>query len=205
MLHLDAAGKKLGGWSIEDLGLKCLFLLGMAQRANGNLLVACGDYHLRNADDGRDLLAEIDPTGKVVWRLTREQLVDQIEGFIDKTSGLEEMRVTSVQVLDVPAAKSVSVGPIHTFIGKHCIDCHDDSTSKGDFDITALAFRLDDASNRARWARVTDLAHAGQSVTAPLTEVERLGARGTESPMARTMPVMTMSVLYASPREWVEL
>ena len=173
LLHLDAAGKKLGVWSIEDLGLKCLFLLGMAQRANGNLLVACGDFHLRNADEGRDLLAEIDPTGKVVWRLTRDQLVDQIEGVIDKTSGLEEMRITNVQVLDMPASKSVSVGPIHTFIGKHCIDCHDDSISKGDFDITALAFRLDDAGNRARWARVFDLVGQGEM---PPPEEPEVGA-----------------------------
>jgi hypothetical protein len=162
LLHLDAEGRKLGGWSIEELGLKCRFLLGMSQRANGNLLVACGDYHLRNADEGRDLLAEIDPTGKVVWRLTRDQLVDQIEGVIDKTTGLEEMRITNVQVLDMPASRPVSEGPIHAFIAKHCIDCHDDSVSKGDFDITALAFQLDDAGNHARWARVFDLVGQGE-------------------------------------------
>jgi len=172
LLHLDAEGKKLGGWSIEDLGLKCLFLLGMAQRANGNLLVACGDYHMRNADEGRDLLAEIDPAGKVVWRLTRDQLVDQIEGFIEKSTGLEEMRITNVQVLDTPASKPVSAGPIHAFIGKHCIDCHDDSVSKGDFDITALAFQLDDAGNRARWARVLDLVGKGEMPPPEEPEVE---------------------------------
>jgi len=99
LLHVDAAGQKLGCWTIEDLGLQCRYLLGMSPLANGNLLIACGDYHLQKPEEGRDALAEIDPAGKVVWKLTRDQLVDQIDGYIDKKIGIEELHITNVQVL----------------------------------------------------------------------------------------------------------
>ena len=35
-----------------------------------------------------------------MWRLTREQLVDQIEGVVDSKTGLEEMRITNVHAYD---------------------------------------------------------------------------------------------------------
>ncbi|MFM7604161.1 MAG: DUF1592 domain-containing protein, partial [Prosthecobacter sp.] len=162
LLHVGANGQKLGCWTIEDLGLQCRYLLGMSRLSNGNLLIACGDYHLQKPDEGRDLLAEIDKARKVVWKLTRDQLVDQIEGTIDKKSGLEELRITNVHVFDLPAPKSASASPIHSFIDKHCIDCHDDSVSKGDFDITALAFDLQQTDIRGKWTRVYDLIEKGE-------------------------------------------
>lgn len=171
LLHVDAAGKKLGGWTIEDLGLQCRYTLGLSRLANGNVLMACGDYHMQKAEEGRDVLAEIDPAGKVVWKLTREQLVDQIDGYIDKKSGLEELHITNVHVFDSPAPKSASTNPLHSFIDQHCIDCHDDSTAKGDFDITALAFQPEDAGNRARWARVFDLVERAEMPPPEKSEV----------------------------------
>jgi hypothetical protein len=171
LLHVDAAGQKLGCWTVEDLGLQCRYLLGMSRLANGNLIIACGDYHLQKPEEGRDVLAEIDKAGKVVWKLTRDQLVDQIEGSIDKKSGLEELRITNVHVFDQPASGSASANPIHAFIGKHCIDCHDDSVSKGDFDITALAFDLSHADTRGRWTRVFDLVEKGEMPPAEKSKV----------------------------------
>jgi hypothetical protein len=173
LLHLDASGQKLGCWTLEDLGLRCRYLLGMSLLANGNVLMACGDYHMQKADEGRDLLAEIDPAGKVVWKLTREQLVDQIDGYIDKKSGLEELHITNVHVFESPAPKSAATSPIHSFIDQHCIDCHDDSTAKGDFDITALAFQPEDAGNRGRWARVFDLVERGEMPPPEKSEVTK--------------------------------
>jgi hypothetical protein len=100
LLHIDAAGKTKRCWTKEDLGLSCRYLLGMSQLSNGHVLIACGDFHLKTADEGRDLLAEITTEGKVVWRLKREQLVDQIEGSIEKSTGMEEMRITNVHAYD---------------------------------------------------------------------------------------------------------
>lgn len=57
----------------------------------------------------------------------------------------------------VDASPSSSVSIITDFVEQYCVDCHDDSSAKGDFDITSLGFTLDDAGNRARWTRVYDL------------------------------------------------
>jgi hypothetical protein len=84
----------------DELGLSCRYLLGTQQLENGHLMVSCGDYHLKAAEEGRDLLAEVDGAGKVIWRLTREQLIEQIEGHVEPKTGLEEMRVTHVHVYD---------------------------------------------------------------------------------------------------------
>lgn len=194
LLHVDAKGQKLGCWTLEDLGLQCRYLLGMSRLANGNLLIACGDYHLQKPDEGRDLLAEIDKTGKVVWKLTRDQLVDQIEGSIDKKSGLEELRITNVHVFDAPAAKSASTNPIHGFIDKHCIDCHDDSVAKGDFDITALAFDLSHADTRSRWARVFDLIEKGEM---PPSEKSKVSAEERKAVVSQ----LSASLLAAAKEE----
>lgn len=100
LLHLSEFGKAQQCWTREDLGLFCRYLLGMSQLSNGNVLIACGDYHLQQADEGRDLLAEISTDGKVIWRFTRDQLVDQIEGAVDPRTKLEEMHITHVHAYD---------------------------------------------------------------------------------------------------------
>jgi len=174
LLHLDAKGKKLGCWTLEELGLQCRYLLGMTWLENGNLLIACGDFHLKTPAEGRDLLAEINASGKVVWRLTRDQLVDQVEGVVDKASGLEELHITNVQAVSLPSPKSASSSAaihISSFTEKHCMECHDDSVSKGDFDITALKLQLEDGTNRGRWARLFDLVEQGEMPPSEKSEV----------------------------------
>jgi hypothetical protein len=65
--------------------------------------------------------------------------------------------------IGVAAEKAAQVPDgIRSFIDKHCIDCHDDSLSKGDFDITALAFDLRHADTRGRWTRVFDQIEKGE-------------------------------------------
>ncbi len=100
LLHLDDQGKKLSGWNTRELGLSSPYLLGMQSLANGHLLIAAGDYHLKSADESRDVLAEINTKGKVVWRLTRSQLVDQIEGHVEPGTGLKELHITNVHAYD---------------------------------------------------------------------------------------------------------
>ena len=100
LLHLDAHGNPLSCWTAKELGLSCKYLLGMQLLPGGHVLVACGDYHLKAPEESSDLLAEISAEGKVVWRLTRGQLVDQIEGHVEKSTGMEEMRITNVHAYD---------------------------------------------------------------------------------------------------------
>lgn len=165
LLHVDAEGRKLGCWTIGDLGLQCRYLLGLSRLANGNLLVACGDYHLHNASEGRDLLAEIDSAGEVVWRLTRDQLIDQIEGVIDQKSGLEEMRVTNVSVAGTAApspSPSFDSTAINAFLDQHCTACHDDNKAEADLNLLELALAPDEDSNRSKWMRIHDRVAAGE-------------------------------------------
>ncbi len=63
--------------------------------------------------------------------------------------------------------------PLRAFIEKHCIDCHEGGSAKGDFDITSLAFRLDDAGNRVRWTRLFDLV---EKTEMPPPEKSEVGA-----------------------------
>jgi hypothetical protein len=100
LLRINQNGDKLSCRTSEELGVSCRYLLGMQCLENGSVLVACGDYHLKTPDESSDLLIEIGADGKIVWRLKRAQLVDQVEGIVDKKTGLEEMRITNVHAYD---------------------------------------------------------------------------------------------------------
>lgn len=100
LLRLDKQGNKIACWTAQELGISCRYLLGLQCCDTGNWLVACGDYHLKDPAESSDLLVEINSDCKVVWRLKRHQLADQIEGTVDKNSGIEEMRITNVHHYD---------------------------------------------------------------------------------------------------------
>lgn len=107
MLRFDAKRSRTGSWTAAELGLATRYLLGMQRLANGNIVLACGDYHMKSVEEGRDQLAEIRPDGKVAWKITRAQLVDQIEGFVEPKTGIEEMRITNVHAYDSAKMESV--------------------------------------------------------------------------------------------------
>jgi unsaturated rhamnogalacturonyl hydrolase len=98
LLQVTADGKALSSRTAGELGLACRYFNGMQLLADGNLIVACSDFHLTSAAQGRDVLAEINPAGKVIWRITRAQLVNQVEGFVEPKNGMEELRVCNVHV-----------------------------------------------------------------------------------------------------------
>lgn len=100
LLRLDAHRHRLTSWTAADLGIATRYFLGMQMLRNGHLLIAGGDYHITTKDEGRDLLLELSPAGKVVWKLTRSMIVDQVEGFIDPKTGIEELRITNVHLYD---------------------------------------------------------------------------------------------------------
>ncbi len=107
MLRIDAKRNRTGSWTAAELGLATRYMLGMQRLANGNILLACGDYHMKSIDEGRDLLAEIRPDGTVAWKITRARLVDQVKGFVDPKTGIEEMRITNVHAYDSAKMESV--------------------------------------------------------------------------------------------------
>ncbi len=54
------------------------------------------------------------------------------------------------------------LGAAPAFVEQHCVDCHDETVAKGDFDITALSFELSDRAIRDRWTRVFDRIEQGE-------------------------------------------
>lgn len=96
IFHCDRNLNIIEKISNEDVRVQGIYFLGTQKLDNGNILLACGDYHLKDISEGKDLLVEIDDNNKIVWRLTRDQLVNQIDGFVDKRTSIEEMRITNV-------------------------------------------------------------------------------------------------------------
>lgn len=52
--------------------------------------------------------------------------------------------------------------PGKEFLEKRCYDCHDSETKKGNLDLTALPFYLDDPKNFALWIKVHDRVREGE-------------------------------------------
>lgn len=48
------------------------------------------------------------------------------------------------------------------YFEKHCLGCHDSTSKRGGFDLSALKFAPDDADNFARWVKVHDRIRAGE-------------------------------------------
>jgi hypothetical protein len=51
---------------------------------------------------------------------------------------------------------------VQAFLKRNCVDCHDDDTTKGDLDLTALPFDLSNREAFRRWAYVYDRVTAGE-------------------------------------------
>ena len=51
---------------------------------------------------------------------------------------------------------------IVSFLDRHCLECHDDMTSKGDLNLLDLDFAPVDAANRAKWVRLHDRIASGE-------------------------------------------
>src|ERR1043166_9074667 len=62
--------------------------------------------------------------------------------------------------VEVSAAPNDSV--VSAFVQKHCVECHDADTKKGDLDLTALKFDLANSTNFSKWVLVHDRVSAGE-------------------------------------------
>ena len=52
--------------------------------------------------------------------------------------------------------------PFGSFFTKHCVECHDADTKKGNLDLTALRPDFADAENFARWVKLHDRVQSGE-------------------------------------------
>ena len=51
---------------------------------------------------------------------------------------------------------------VEPFLAKHCVECHDAETKKGNLDLTSLQPDFADAENFARWVKVHDRIESGE-------------------------------------------
>jgi hypothetical protein len=60
------------------------------------------------------------------------------------------------------APRCIAGGDVQPFLRKHCFECHDAETKKGDLDLTALKFDLANSTNFSKWVLVHDRVDAGE-------------------------------------------
>jgi hypothetical protein len=60
------------------------------------------------------------------------------------------------------AMRSLAGGDVQPFLQKHCVECHDAETKKGDLDLTALKFDLANTTNFSQWVLIHDRVDAGE-------------------------------------------
>jgi mono/diheme cytochrome c family protein len=67
-------------------------------------------------------------------------------------------------ILLATAAGYATAAPaaLEPFLQKHCAECHDAETQKGDLDLTALKFDLADQKTFAKWVTVYDRVNSGE-------------------------------------------
>lgn len=87
-------------------------------------------------------------------------------------------------------AHALPSAPLGTFLDKHCVECHDADTKKGDLDLTSLPTKLDDAANFALWAKVHDRVRAGEM---PPEKKARPEAAATEAAMSSLAKELTLA------------
>src|SRR3569623_224080 len=87
-------------------------------------------------------------------------------------------------------AHALPSAPLGTFLDKHCVECHDADTKKGDLDLTSLPTKLDEAANFALWAKVHDRVRAGEM---PPEKKARPEAPATEAAMTSLAKELTLA------------
>jgi hypothetical protein len=72
--------------------------------------------------------------------------------------------IQSCLVLATAASVTAREQPraVREFLDHRCFECHDSETRKGDLDLMALKFDLDDATTFARWVKVHDRVRDGE-------------------------------------------
>ncbi|NDD38710.1 MAG: hypothetical protein EB082_09930, partial [Verrucomicrobia bacterium] len=71
-----------------------------------------------------------------------------------------------------------------SFFAKHCTECHDKDTKKGNLDLAALKADFADTENFARWVKVHDRIAAGEMPPKKAARPPRCGH--APSPSARS-------------------
>ncbi|HEX8914454.1 MAG TPA: DUF1592 domain-containing protein [Humisphaera sp.] len=77
-------------------------------------------------------------------------------------SPIKSAVLAAVAVLGFAGVASAADVPARAFLAKHCADCHDADTKKGDLDLAALPTDLSKPDAFARWVKVFDKIESGE-------------------------------------------
>lgn len=78
--------------------------------------------------------------------------------------GMKVHGLMAASVLLMTAAVPIRAAnvAVSAFVEKHCVECHDAETKKGDLDLTALKFDLGNSTNFSKWVLVHDRVADGE-------------------------------------------
>ncbi len=82
------------------------------------------------------------------------------------------------RLLLVAALVSPAVAALPPLLEKHCVECHDAETKKGDFDLTALKPELTNPQVMAQWIKVYDQIASGEMPPAKKSRPDTAAAAG---------------------------
>lgn len=81
-----------------------------------------------------------------------------------RTRAIQSARVVVLIVCISHSLKGIAATPpkLHTFIEKHCLECHDNDVKKGGLDLSSLRFDLDDSRVFPEWVALNDRVSRGE-------------------------------------------
>ena len=82
------------------------------------------------------------------------------------------------RLLFVAALVSPAIAALPPLLEKHCVECHDTETKKGDFDLTALKPELTNPQVFAQCVKVYDQTASGEMPPAKKTRPDTAAAAG---------------------------
>lgn len=94
-----------------------------------------------------------------------------------------------VRTLFAFALVSSAAAALPPLLEKHCVECHDADTKKGDFDLTALKPELTNPQVMAQWVKVYDQIASGEMPPAKKPRPETAAAAGYLKELGRKLQV----------------
>ncbi|MEO2019110.1 MAG: c-type cytochrome domain-containing protein [Fuerstiella sp.] len=98
-----------------------------------------------------------------------------------------------VGLFGLPVASHAQETPrarVRSFVETHCVDCHNDSESNGNFSVDALSLGFEDEVVRQQWTRIFDLATSGEMPPDPDYKPDRSELPRPANHSGQNLPVL---------------
>ena len=105
-----------------------------------------------------------------------------------------------VRLLFASALVSSAAAALPPLLEKHCVECHDADTKKGDFDLTALKPDLTNPQVMAQWVKVYDQIASGEMPPAKKPRPETAAAAGYLKELGQKLQVAEVTRIQSEGR-----